>query len=79
MFNVQTQDFIEASKKSIYESQVKVDQQKKLKTLMLAYIDSKIPIFEKTLTEAKIVEAKMMSIFKSPNVTLLTSLVFEKI
>jgi hypothetical protein len=46
---------------------------------MLAYIDSKIPIFEKTLTEAKIVEAKMMSIFKSPNVTLLTSLVFEKI
>jgi hypothetical protein len=80
MFNVQTSDLIDESRTSQkYSSAVDAQLQEMQKTLLFAYIEGQINYFEKALEEAKASESKMMTIFKFPNLTLLTSTVFNTI
>ena len=47
--------------------------------MLLSFIESKIKAFEGILAQGKNDESKVMNIFKFPNLTLLTSIVFDNI
>jgi hypothetical protein len=81
MFNVQTSDMIKESmsEQNRYQKAIDTSLKESQKTLILAFIDCQIESFEKVLAEAQSKDPKMMVIFKYPNVTLLTSTLFENI
>ena len=80
MFNVQTSDLIEESKvPQGYTNVVDSKIRQQMKSLLLNMTYSGTTKFLKDIEAAKGNDQKMISVFKYPNVTFLTSQVFENI